>query len=324
MGKTSIEWSEHSINPLRARLRSQDGELQPVVNVGHYCEKVSPGCKNCYSSAFQPRFGMPPFQEQRRLDVEHWLDSSKLVEVLKRKKPTKYFWCDMTDMFGEWVSFEHIATCFRVMALTPHHVHQVLTKRPLRAAEWFRWASGQQGAEGPLHPRAALHIAASRNGINQGPSEWMPGPWPLPQVWLGTSVENRAAKCRIDELRDTPAAVRFLSLEPLLEDLGTLDLRGIDWVIVGGESGPGARSFDVAWAEDIVQQCRGADVACFVKQLGRVPYDSRESDRTTDERHPGGPGADPSCRLQLVDRKGADMSEWPDSLRVRQFPEVRA
>ncbi|HMI93941.1 MAG TPA: DUF5131 family protein, partial [Polyangiales bacterium] len=130
MGSTSIEWTDHSINPFRARLASGQGK-------GHYCEKISPGCKNCYSSRFQPRLAMPQFQEQRRRsDIEHWLDASKLNEVLRRKKPTKYFWCDMTDMFGDWVPNEWIAACFGVMAATPHHTHQVLTKRAARMHAW--------------------------------------------------------------------------------------------------------------------------------------------------------------------------------------------
>ena len=116
------------------------------------------------------------------------------------------------------------------------------------------------------------------------------------------------AGAQIEHLRATPAAVRFLSLEPLLEDLGTIDLSGIGWVIVGGESGPGARPCDVEWAEDLVLQCREAGVPCFVKQLGARPY--------SDEDHPYW------AVLPLMDPKGGDPSEWPEDLRVRQYPEV--
>ena len=131
MGSTSIEWTDETINPLRARLNADQKRS------GHYCEKISPGCKRCYSSKLQPRFGMPQFQEQRRLDVETFLDPSKLHQVLQRKKPTKWFWCDMTDMFGAWVPNEMIAACFGVMAATPWHTHQVLTKRADRMRAWF-------------------------------------------------------------------------------------------------------------------------------------------------------------------------------------------
>jgi protein gp37 len=131
--------------------------------------------------------------------------------------------------------------------------------------------------------------------------------WPLPNVWLGVSVEDRASLPRLDTLRETPAALRFVSIEPLLEDLGRIRLGGIDWVIVGGESGPGARPFDLAWARSTVQQCRAGGVPVFVKQLGAKPYDG---DSLGHERYD----------LLLRDRKGADPAEWPEDLRVREFP----
>lgn len=138
MGTTSIEWTDESANPIRAR-RKGSGLTKGGYKsgVGHCCEKVSPGCKNCYSSATQPRFGLPVFQEQRGGDVECFLDAEVLASVLRRRKPTKFFWCDMTDMFGSWVPNEWIAACFGVMAATPHHTHQVLTKRANRMREWF-------------------------------------------------------------------------------------------------------------------------------------------------------------------------------------------
>src|SRR5437868_3326416 len=105
MGKTTISWTDHSINPIRARSKATNA-------VGHYCEMTSPGCANCYSSNFQKRFNMPAFTAgTRRGDIEPFLDQSKLQEVLRRKKPTKYFWCDMTDLFGEWVPDEWIDRC---------------------------------------------------------------------------------------------------------------------------------------------------------------------------------------------------------------------
>jgi protein gp37 len=277
--KTSIEWTDHSINPLRARLRGLDGDLQPVVNIGHYCEKVSPGCKNCYSSAFQPRFGMPTFQEQRRLDVEHWLDSSKLVEVLKRRKPTKWFWCDMTDMFGEWVPIDHIAKCFAAMAATPWHTHQVLTKRPKRMRKAVKRLYLN---DGELLLEAAGDVAGLISACHVGQDEWQ---FPLANVWLGTSVEDQArADDRIPELLETPAAVRFISAEPLLEEvtiwaflqgevrdkslaiLGGPPMPGLDWCITGAESGNGARPMQEAWVRSLRDQCSAAGVSFFYKQ----------------------------------------------------------
>lgn len=147
--------------------------------------------------------------------------------------------------------------------------------------------------------------------------------WPLPNVWLGVSVENQeAADERIPLLLQTPAAVRFLSCEPLLErvDLNrvprlshpcapSLNGRGIGWVIVGGESGPGARPCELAWIRSIVDQCRAAGVPAFVKQLGATPIRQTEDDQLWHIER---------------DRKGGDMNEWPPDLRVREFPEARA
>lgn len=134
-----------------------------------------------------------------------------------------------------------------------------------------------------------------------------------PNLWLGASVEDRKHGLpRIDVLRTTPAAVRFLSVEPLLEDLGTLDLTGIHWVIVGGESGHDARKFQLEWARRIVSDCREAGVPCFVKQVGTNPWDDLTPH--LDDRL--------LTPLTMRDKKGGDWSEWPEDLRVRQFPEV--
>ena len=150
----------------------------------------------------------------------------------------------------------------------------------------------------------------------------------FPNLWIGTTVENRRHGVpRIDHLRATPAAVRFLSVEPLLEDLGTLDLTGIHWMIVGGESGHGSRPFDLAWARSIVAQCKAADVPVFVKQLGAViharniidPLDQFPSNAV--RAFKSGPDED-TVELNLIDRKGGDPAAWPADLRVREFPEA--
>jgi len=158
----------------------------------------------------------------------------------------------------------------------------------------------------------------------------------LPNVHLGTSVGVRKRKDQIDLLRQTPAAVRFLSLEPLLEDLGKLDLTGIHWVIVGGESGKGARQCKVAWISSIVEQCRAANVPIVVKQLGKRPdvgpHDAEEGFFPRCWRcghYDFGPcsdgtllcnGCDAQWQGRLKDSKGGDMDEWPADLRVREFP----
>jgi hypothetical protein len=186
------------------------------------------------------------------------------------------------------------------MAAAPLHTFQVLTKRPERAKEWFDWLGngGHPGkwlranwasvrdffADGSRFTTyRGTRIRSSDDAgvtvLNAAAITWDD---PLHNVWLGVSVEDRARKDRIDELRQAPAAVRFLSIEPLIEDIGELDLAGIDWVIVGGESGAGARPFNVAWARSIVEQCKAAGAACFVKQLGghffapwKVQWDAR-------------------------------------------------
>jgi protein gp37 len=342
VGETSIEWTNFSVNPFRARLPGAGSKGGYSSGVGHYCEKVSPGCKNCYSSATQPRFGLPQFQEQRNGVVEPFFDASKLTEVLRRKAPTKWFWCDMTDMFGDWVPFEWVAACFGVMAATPQHTHQVLTKRPARALEFFRWLQDKTD-RGHMDPSSRCWSEAMRatehdpvvRAVSPRP------PWPLPNVHLGVSVEDqRRADERIPLLLQCPAAVRWVSAEPLL---GPVDLAripwgqiptdvlcgwaspddGIKWVVLGGESGPGARPFDVAWARSIVAQCRAASVPVFVKQLGARPTDGStpvsiplESIGAT---HMAGGGAIPNL-IELRNRKGGDPSEWPADLRVRMFP----
>jgi protein gp37 len=349
MAATSIEWTDRTINPIRARPRSAD----PPRGSGHYCEKVSPGCAHCYSSAMQHRFGTPRFGSgQRREQVDVFLDPAKLAEVLRRRQPTRWFWCDMTDLFGDWVPDEWIDACFATMALTPQHTHQVLTKRPERMRRYFC-----ESVNGSGDPRAAaIEYAGYALGIDR-PLGWLDDDKPLPNVWLGVSVEDQQrADERIPLLLRTPAAVRFLSCEPLLGPIRFRDVpglnklpgvhiaegrspAGVDWVIAGGESGPGARPCQLAWLRSLVAQCRAAGVACFVKQLGAVPViepvpatlrgpavlqaELAICARWPDGTRFGGWSGLPALNgrvAHLRDRKGGDMSEWPADLRVREFP----
>lgn len=316
MGKTSIEWTEFSVNPIRARIRGV------VDSVGHHCVKVSPGCKNCYASRFQPRRGLPVFQEQRgELEPEVFLDEKVLEAVRRRKKPTTYFWCDMTDMFGEWVPHDWIDKCFATMALTPQHTHQVLTKRAGRMREWFeRVEHFGLGADGRARERGAKCFSN------------VEVPWPLPNVVLMVSAENQEqADKRIPDLLECPAAVHGVSVEPML---GPITLRryltaipteanaalanALGWVILGGESGPGARPFDLLWGEALLAECLNARVPVFFKQLGARPGCPVHTDigRGMHVRY--------NDRAYLIrDRKGGDMAEWPEALRVRQMPALR-
>ncbi len=373
MPKTSIEWTDRSVNPIRARDRATGAE-------GHWCEKVSPGCKNCYASRIQSRLQMHRYDAGNRDRVEVFLDRSRFDEVLRRRKPTKWFWCDMTDLFGEWVPDEWIDACFVVMALTPQHTHQVLTKRAGRMREYF----AELAAENPADLLARYSEAAG----NMLDGEWVHAQGrrfrprieafisacfglgfeeidgeecevqvdepelPLPNVWLGVSVENQAtADERIPLLLQTPAAVRFLSCEPLLGpvDLGAVpplgrpcapsrNGRGVGWVVVGGESGPGARPMHPTWARELRDQCTANGVPFFFKQWGAwvpIVYVDEETKRPllnltpekgreimlTDERVPRGPARlDATVNMRRLGKKAA--GRLLDGVEWSQFPVV--
>ena len=266
----------------------------------------------------------------------------KLGEPLSWKKPRRVFVNSMSDLFHESVPFEFIDRVFAVMALCPRHTFQVLTKRPERMAEYLLATGGKVNGksldrEGHVG-LAAMGITfeaqdAGLKHVGKGVQLHRDGElvkWPLPNVWLGTSCENQAtADLRIPHLLACPAAVRFLSCEPLLGPIDLtrfLDLDPLrigvpnafvnrpDWVIVGGESGPNARMCDIEWVREIVKQCAGSGVPCFVKQLGAAPYSSVSC-------HPSMVHAAPNSRgWPLLDPKGGDPSEWPEDVRVRQMP----
>jgi protein gp37 len=194
------------------------------------CTKVSPGCAHCYAETFAERFrGVAGHPYERGFDLQ--LRPERLDQPLRWARPKVIFVNSMSDLFHEDVPVDFVQSVFDVMRRATWHTFQVLTKRSRRLAEL-----------GPLLP------------------------WPS-NVWMGVSVENQRWASRIDDLRQVPAAVRFLSCEPLLGPLG-LYLDGINWVIVGGESGPRARPMNPDWARSIRDQCRSADVPFFFKQWG--------------------------------------------------------
>jgi protein gp37 len=284
---TSIQWTEQTWNP----------------TVG--CSKVSEGCRNCYAigqayrnNAMGQKLNNPgrlayyDGLTEKRGGRTEWTGAAKFVPEalsipIKRKKATTWFVNSMSDLFHDDVTDEQLGQVWSVMEETPRHTYQILTKRPERMME------------------AACSLKT------------------LPNVWLGVSVENqKAADDRIPLLRQTPAAIRFLSCEPLLEEVeiyrwldkgfGAPVPRGqrspsIDWVIVGGESGPGARPCDIDWIRSIVAQCRDAEVACFVKQVGPNCF---------------GKNRWGALYKLPVTGKGGDPEEWPEDVRVRQYPGV--
>jgi protein gp37 len=202
------------------------------------CTKISPGCKHCYAATFAERFrGVPGHPYEQGFDLR--LVPEKLAEPVKWSKSKMVFVNSMSDLFQAGVPDDYVRQVVQVMQWADWHTFQVLTKRAERMRD--------------LLSTQLAHVEA------------------LQHIWWGVSVEDRKYGLpRIQALRESPAAVRFLSIEPLLEDLGELDLSGIHWVIVGGESGPGARPMEKSWVLRIQEQCQAANVPFFFKQWGGV------------------------------------------------------
>ena len=228
----------------QSRIEWTEQTWNPTVG----CTKISPGCKHCYAETMAKRLqamGMRGYESGFRLT----LIPERLAEPLERRKPTVYFVNSMSDLFHEKVPFDYVRRVFDVMAHAPQHTFQVLTKRPERMATFCR------------------DVRVS------------------PNVWLGVSVENRKHGVpRIDVLRYIDAAVRFLSVEPLLEDLGAIDLTDIHWVIVGGESGRKARPMKPEWVDAIKRQCDAVEVAFFFKQWGAWGADGQKRSKSANGR----------------------------------------
>lgn len=287
MSKSTIEWTERTWNPIVSG-----------------CSIISQGCKNCYAMEMARRLEFMGQEKYAGLTEKtegghiRWngkikidMDDKALYKPLKRKKPTMYFVNSMTDLFHDDVPFEAIDRVMAVIALCPQHTFQVLTKRPERMKEYFTnknwdldWVLEKQGYEKPFAYEISDERLTELSDLN----------YILPNLWLGVSVENqKTANERIPFLLETPAKVRFLSCEPLLENIefinkiglkcdicgnddgevgrcfcGMPTLSGIHWVIVGGESGKGARPMHPDWVRNIKEQCENADVAFFFKQWG--------------------------------------------------------
>lgn len=279
------------------------------------CTKISDGCKNCYIDR------TPPFRMAGRKFVAGKIPlimhADRLDKPLHWRKPKRIFVNSLSDLFHEDVPDEFIDRVFAVMALCPQHTFQVLTKRAERMQEYFagiqehdrdlqRWANSAAELFGEDAFTKVIE-RGSHNGCKN--------------VHLGVSVENRKHGLpRIEHLRQTPAALRFLSVEPLLEDVGQIDLTGIGWVIVGGESGPGARPCNLDWLIDVVDQCNAAKIPVFVKQLGAhvIGWHNDRMEMMGETDH--ATGTDALVRWKLRDSKGGDIAEFPEDLRFRQFP----
>ena len=311
---TGIQWTDTTWNPTTG------------------CDRVSPGCDNCYALTMAKRLkGMGSAKYQTDGDPRtsgpgfgFAMHAAPLREPLRWKKPRRVFVNSMSDLFHADNPDVNLHMIFGVMAATPQHTYQILTKRHGRMRSL-------------LNDPQFAHMARHRAEQVFGLPATAPWAWPLPNVWLGVSVEDqKRADLRIPALIDTPAAVRFLSCEPLLSpvrlfetdhsthardwdgsdwmcldcstDEKTVAWRttehtplDIDWVIIGGESGPGARRLNTQWVTDLITDSRLAGAAPFVKQLGSIWAHNNGSS----------------------DSKGGKPADWPEALRVREYPEPR-
>lgn len=323
---SKIEWCDSVWNPIRG------------------CSRVSSGCDACYAMGQAHRFSGAAVQDpsgDRGLDKPagpfhglttirrgkvDWTGHARFVPEmlaapLRWRKPRRIFVNSMSDLFHESLSNEEIAAVFGVMAACPQHTFQVLTKRPKRAAEFFK-ALGDDPTGGIVCAAAQVLYPSDRGAHASFEHHAEPEDWPLPNVHLGVSAENQETyNARVPILaHQIPAAVRWVSLEP---QLGPIKLYGtghihLNWVVQGGESGPGARPFEAEWARSMRDECAESGIPYFCKQLGANFEDPANGIAGAGAKVPTDIGI---TVTRLKDRKGGDMSEWPADLRVRQFPE---
>lgn len=296
--KGGIAWTNETWNPIRG------------------CSIVSAECANCYAMAKAHQYGghgMPYdgltkvvngralWNGEVRMIPEH------LTDPIRWKRPRLVFVNSMSDIFHEKLTFEQIAQIFGVMAIAWWHTYQVLTKRDERMLEFFEWLGRQESTplatiigetlvENPAAAKPPIDGTAMEHIVSNG--------WPLKHVWLGVSVGERRAYKRVAALRLAPAAVRWISMEPQIENLDDIDLTGMDWIVQGGESASvqRARVFNLDWARSMRKKCLAADVPFFFKQAGTVAWDG--ANRTAAD----------------TTGKGDKPEEWPAEIRVREWP----
>lgn len=317
---SSIEWCMHTFNPWTG------------------CAKVSLGCKNCYAETLMDkRYHKAKWGPQGTRVVASeaaWKLPLRWDRAAKTAGERHRVFCaSLADVFEDWqgpmqtsggdyLYCDPDGSSWSSMIHHPDEAEDQLDPRESRSVrmadvrcrlfslidattslDWLLLTKRPENAARMMGPDGVrLYARADR-----------PVPNPQPNIWIGCSLENQDCTFRIDHLRCTPAAVRFLSIEPLLSPLHDLDLSGIDWVIVGGESGPGARPCNIEWIRSIVRQCEASGTACFVKQLGKLPIPESDDDR---------------CRLAEFipgwHSKGGDIEQWPEDLRVREMPVARS
>lgn len=314
MTTTAIEWTDEVWNPVRG------------------CTRVSAGCRNCYAERQAIRQAGPGGGYEGLVESTpsgpRWTGVVRPVPELLReplswRRPRRVFVNSMSDLFHEGLSDDEIDLVFAVMAIASRHTFQILTKRPERARDYLLERSGSA---------QPWKDAAREIGYSLEFDALSLVPFPLPNVWLGVSVEDQeTTEQRIPIILQAPAALWWLSVEPLLGPVdlarlrapswmvrdgvpfipGALEERGIGWVVVGGESGPRARPCDVDWIRQVVRQTRQARVPVFVKQLGAKPTTDHRTRLATDD------WVRLSC---LKSKKGGDPADWPEDLKVREYP----
>lgn len=346
MNRTPIEWTHWSVNPLKMMLPNGD-----LVNV---CVHKSEGCRHCYAESIVRHFWKKSWLREYgdfpgytpallKLGKPH-LDEKELEAVLRLSRrieqgkadpqENRVFWNDMTDEGLDFWPDEFLDKLWAVRALTPNLIHQVLTKRIERMHSYFASFQESGATERALRTCAWVDRLTGFTIDVSRPLARIPSG--LPNAHLGVSVEDEPTAIeRISKLLATPAAVRWVSYEPALaavdfephiwpQCIATreehdarheggmwCDERQLDWIVVGGESGPGARPFDIQWARNTIAQCKAAGVPVFVKQLGARPVDGSRMSLDSDR-----------LPLRLKDKKGGDWNEWPEDLRIREYPNV--
>lgn len=325
-------------NPIRARLKNGHPvkAAVPLHKEGWACVRVSPGCEHCYSETQNMHCGTNPTRLGTGMnytvpsldEVEIFLDEETLLKPLHWKKGRLIFPCSMTDWMADFVPDGFRDKMLAVMALTPQHTYLTLTKRADRQRDYFA------SMDSPEAEARAFNLCewADHGGIlKDRASQIALIARGLPNHWLGISAENQ--KYWDDRTRDlmaTPASVRWVSGEPLL---GEIDARNrltvtrqrdrmIDWIVVGGESGPNARPCNIEWIRSLRDQCKAAGVPIFVKQLGAKPFLHKQ--KSVHIEKPGMKlhmeSLEIDSSIHLNDPKGGDIAEWPADLRIREYP----
>lgn len=281
--KTNIEWTDSTWNPITG------------------CTKVSPGCDHCYAETIAHRFaGTPAYPNGFAVTLR----PERLDQPLRWKRPRRVFVNSMSDLFHAEIPDDYIAKVFAVMVLARQHTFQVLTKRPGRMRSLLASGDFRDRIWYQAGLAALTRTKAGKLTVRPGLDSSSVGVWPLPNVWLGVSAENqRWADVRIPVLLDTPSAVRFVSAEPLLGPIDFNNIGGVcalgpdwvggpgggsgaphpllDWVIVGGESGPGSRPMHADWARQIRDDCERDEVAFLFKQWGSHDHEGHRVNKKT-------------------------------------------